>query len=167
MKLIRPIVIASMLLTALPAFADTTVTAELPKDGGKACVGHSGFDSKLQITPDQRAKLGSLHDQYTLSTATKKAELEVAHNDLRRLFAQPSVDKQAVLALQGKINGLKDDLSNQRLNLMLSSSDIFTPEQRAEFAKMHAMGGFRHHRGGHHGEFGGREGGREHGPKVG
>jgi Spy/CpxP family protein refolding chaperone len=165
MKLIRPIVITGMLLSALPAFADSTVTASLPKDGGQACVSKCGFDSKLQITPEQREKLGSLRDQYTLSTATKKAELEVAHNDLRRLFAQPTIDKQAALALQTKINGLKDDLSTQRLNMMLASSDIFTPEQRAEFAKMHAMGGWGH-RGGHHKGMG-HEGGRERGPKVG
>jgi Spy/CpxP family protein refolding chaperone len=169
MKLIKPIVITGMLLSALPAFAQTTVTAELPKDGGKQCAEKCGFQNKLNISQDQRNKLGSLHDQFKLSTAKEQAELEVAHNELRRLFAQPTIDKQSALALQGKINGLKDDLSTQRLNLMLASSDIFTPEQRAQFAKMHADGGFRHHR--HHrgfeGREGGREGGREHGPKVG
>ncbi|MBU6451864.1 MAG: Spy/CpxP family protein refolding chaperone [Cyanobacteria bacterium REEB67] len=168
MKFIRPIVITSMLLSTLPAFADTTVTASLPKDGGQACANKCGFDSKLQLTPEQREKLGSLRDQYTLSTASKKAELEVAHNELRRVFGQPTIDKQAALALQNKINGLKDDLSNQRLNMMLASSDVFTPEQRAQFAKMHAEGAWGHH--GHHrgmGREGGREGSRERGGKIG
>ena len=166
MNLIRPIVVAGMLLSTLPAFAQTSVTAELPKDGGKQCAEKCGFDTKLNVSQDQVNKLGTLHDQFKLSTAKEKAELEVAHSELRRLFSQPTVDKQAALALQGKINGLKDDLSNQRLNLMLASSDIFTPEQRAQFAKMHAMGGFGHHR--HHRGFGseGRESGRERGPKV-
>jgi Spy/CpxP family protein refolding chaperone len=149
MKFIRPILISGLLLSALPAFAQTTVTAELPKDGGKACEGKCSFKSSFQLTPDQKQKLGSLHDQFILSTADKKAQLEVARHDMRRLFEAPTVDKQAVLSLESKINGLKDDLSTARVNMMLASSDIFTPEQRAAFGKMHEMRG-RHHRFGRH-----------------
>jgi len=151
MKLIRPMIITGLLLSALPAFAQTTVTAEVPKEGGKACVGHCGFDSKLKITPDQKQKLGSLRDQFTLANANKKAELQVAHREMRRLMSQPTIDKQGVLALESKINGLRDDLSTARVNMILASSDIFTPEQRAAFGKMREMHGFRHHRGGHEG----------------
>jgi len=168
MKLIRPMIITGLLLSALPAFADSTITAELPKDGGaKQCAGGKfGCDPKLMITPDQKAKLGSLRDQFKLSTADEKAELEVAHGQLRRLFSQPTVDKGAALALQNKINGLRDDLSTAKLNMMLASSDIFTPEQREAFSKMRGMHGGRHHRhGGHH--RGGGEGFRGGDKKVG
>jgi Spy/CpxP family protein refolding chaperone len=159
MKFIRPMIITGLLLSALPAFAQTQVTAELPKEGGKACAGRVGFDSQLKITPEQKQKLGSLHDQFTLSNADKRAQLEVAHNEMRRLFEQPTIDKQAALTLESKINGLKDDLSTARLNLMLSSADIFTPEQRAAFGKMRAQHGFRHHRFGHEGSRGEGSGG--------
>jgi len=148
MKLIRPMIITGLLLSALPAFAQTTVTANVPeKESGKVCAAKVGFDSKLRLSPEQRAKLGTLHDQLTLSTADKKAELEVAHNQMRRLFEQPTIDKQAVLNLEAKINGLKDDLSTARVNMMLASADVLTPEQRAEFGKMHESRGWRHHRG--------------------
>jgi len=150
MKFIRPILISGLLLTALPAFAQSTVTAQLPKDGGKACEGKCAFNSALKITPEQKQKLGSLRDQFTLSTAEKKAELKVAHNEMRRLLQAPSIDKQAVLSLETKINGLRDDLSTARVNMILASSDIFTPDQRAAFAKMHSMHGFKHHRFGRH-----------------
>ena len=154
MKFIRPMIITGLLLTALPAFAQTTVTAQLPNDGTKVCQGKGGFKSTLNITPEQKEKLGSLHDQFILSTADKIAQLEVAHNEMRRLFAQPTIDKQGVLTLESKINGLKDDLSIARVNLKLASSDIFTPEQRAAFGKMRALHGFRHHRFGHEGSRG-------------
>jgi Spy/CpxP family protein refolding chaperone len=150
MKLIRPMVITGLLLSALPAFAQTTVTAQVAKDGGKACLS-KGVESKFKVTPEQRQKLGSLRDQFTLSTADKKAELKVARNEMRRLFQQPTIDKQAVLALESKINGLKDDLSTAKVNMILACSDVFTPEQRAEFGKMHARGGWRHNRGGQEG----------------
>ncbi|MBX9688773.1 MAG: Spy/CpxP family protein refolding chaperone [Candidatus Obscuribacterales bacterium] len=164
MKLIRQLVIASALLSALPAYAQsTTITAELPKDGAKAsCAGKGCFDSKLKPTDEQRQKLGDLRNQFTLSTASKKAELEVAQRQLRDLLGKATIDKQAALDLQGKINGLRADLSNARLSMMLSASDVFTPEQRAEFSKMHHMGGFRH--GGAHGGFHGE--GQRKAPKV-
>ena len=160
MKFIRPMVIAGLLLTAMPAFAQSTVTAQLPKDGGQACQGKVGWNSSLKLTPEQKQKLGTLHDQFILSTADKKAQLKVAHNEMRRLFEAPAIDKQAVLSLETKINGLRDELSVSRVNLMLASSDIFTPEQRAAFEKMRGMHGFRHHHFGHR-EGGAGEGGRE------
>jgi len=167
MKLIRPMIITGLLLSALPAFADSTITAELPKDGAKQCAGGKcSFDPKLQITPEQKAKLGSLRDQFKLSTADKKAELEVAHSQLRRIFSQPTVDKGAALALQSKINGLRDDLSTAKLNMMLASSDIFTPEQREAFSKMRGMHGRHHRHGGFH-HRGGGEGFRGGDKKVG
>ncbi|MBS1996698.1 MAG: Spy/CpxP family protein refolding chaperone [Cyanobacteria bacterium SZAS LIN-2] len=164
MKLVRPMIIAGLLLSALPAFAQTTVTAELPKDGGKACAGKCGFDSALKLTPEQKEKLGSLRDSFKLSTADKKAQLDVAHDQMRRLLEQPTIDKQAALSLQNKINGLKDELSTARLNMMLASADIFTPDQRAAFARMRGMHHSRHQWGGHRGpggEFHGRGDGKQ------
>jgi len=138
-------VITALLLTALPALAETTVTAQVSQDAGQVCQSKSSLRSTLKLTEDQREKLGMLRDQFILSTADKKAQLEVAHNQMRRLFQQPAIDKQAVLTQEAKINALKDDLATAKVNLMLSSSDIFTPEQRVAFGKMHAMRGFRHH----------------------
>lgn len=154
MNLIRPMLITGLLLTAVPAFAQSTVTAQLPKEGGKVSESKGSFKSTLKITSDQKEKLGILHDQFILSSAEKRAELEVAHNEMRRLFEQPTIDKQAVLTLETKINGLKDDLSTARINLKLAMSDVFTPEQRLAFSKFHAMHSWRHHRFGHeqHGE---------------
>ena len=163
MKFTRPMVITALLLTAMPAFAQSTVTAQLPKDGGPACQGRGGLDSSLKLSPDQKQKLGALHDQFILSNADKKAQLQVAHDQMHRLFEASAIDKQAVLSLETKINGLRDDLAVSRVNLMLASADIFTPEQRAAFEKMRGMHGFRHHHFGHReggpGERGSRDGG--------
>lgn len=170
MKLIRPLLIASTLLTTLPAFALPSVTAELPKDGAKkecrqeGCP-QRGFDSKLKLSDEQREKLGSLRDQFKLSTATQQAELEVSYRQMGELLRKPTIDKQAVLALQTKINGLRDNLSNAKVAMMLSASDVFTPEQRAEFSKMHGMrGNWNRHEGGRH-EGGRHEGGRHEGAR--
>lgn len=166
MKIFRTVLTTGLLLSALPAFAGETVTAELPKESAKpSCEGR--FDTKLRLTDEQRSKLGALRDQYTLDTAGKKAQLEVSFRQMHELLRQPTIDKQAVLNLEAKINSLKTDLSTARINVMLASSDVFTAEQRAQFSKMMEWRG--HCEGGHHGRKheGGREMGRgkwEHGP---
>jgi len=107
----------------------TTVVAT---EKGECCPGggqgHGGFG----LTDDQLEKLNSLKERYQASTAAKKAELKVDHTQLRDIMTRPDVDKSAALALQSKVNALRDDLSNQRLGFMLDASQIFTPEQRAK-----------------------------------
>lgn len=115
----------------------------------------------IPLTDDQKAKLGTLRDQYILSTANKKAELMVASRQLNETLHATTVDKSAALTLQGKINNLKADLSTARLNMMLASSDVFTAEQREQMQKMHRMHGWDHkgHGGKGKGECGGPRGG--------
>ncbi len=113
------------------------------------------------LSDDQRGKLRALKNQLTLDTAQKRAELKVGQSQLRELLTKPKVDKQAALDLQSKLNTLKADLSNARLNFMLSASDVFTAEQKEAFRgrmMKRSMGGGRHH--GHGGGCGG--GGRAH-----
>lgn len=167
MKIFRTILTTGLLLSALPAFAGETVTAELPKESAKPSCDGRALDTKLRLTDEQRSKLGALRDQYTLDTAGKKAQLEVSFRQMHELLRQPTIDKQAVLNLEAKINSLRTDLSTARVNVMLASSDVFTAEQRAQFSKMMEWCG--HREGGHHGRRheGGREMGRgkwEHGP---
>jgi len=115
----------------------------------------------IPLTDDQKAKLGTLRDQYILSTANKKAELMVVSRQLKEALHSTNIDKSAALTLQGKINNLKADLSTARLNMMLASSDVFTPEQREQMQKLHRMHGWGHkgHGGKGKGECGGPRGG--------
>ncbi|MBK7840766.1 MAG: hypothetical protein IPJ49_24445 [Candidatus Obscuribacter sp.] len=123
----------------------------------------------IPLTDDQKAKLGTLRDQYILSTANKKAELMVASRQLKETLHATTVDKSAALTLQGKINNLKADLSTARLNMMLASSDVFTAEQREQMQKMHRMHGWGHkgHGGKGKGECGGPRGGGMRGKAFG
>jgi Spy/CpxP family protein refolding chaperone len=53
----------------------------------------------------------------------------------RQLMSKATIDKSAVLSLQSKINSLKADLSNARIDMALTASAVFTPEQREMFSK--------------------------------
>lgn len=146
---------------ALPAFAQGAPEPAVglgPTDGdqplladagrghhrfGKGGPGHhrGGGFAKLNLTDDQKARLGKIKDDYTLSTATKSADLKVAMRQLFENIRSGNPDKSAALASQDKINGLKGELAKARLNMMLASSDVFTPEQKAQMKEMHRGGG--------------------------
>lgn len=102
---------------------------------------HGGGFAKLNLTDDQKSRLGKIKDDYTLSTATKSADLKVAMRQLFENIRSGNPDKSAALASQDKINGLKGELAKARLNMMLASSDVFTPEQKAQMKEMHRGGG--------------------------
>lgn len=158
MKSLTPIALSALMFTALPALAEDGKGGPgvRPVTGVKVCAP----GAKFSLTEDQKDKLSSIRDQYKLSTAQKKAELEVAMHQQRELMGKTTIDKSAVLALQSKINGLKAELSNARIDMALTASAVFTPEQREMFQKrMHGHGhkGPRGDWGGHKGGFRGGE----------
>lgn len=148
MNLSRPIALATMALCALPAFAKDAT----PVESSAALSTHVRPHFKFNMTDEQKSKLSSLKNQYILDTATKKAELKVASNQLREEMGKSSIDKSAAQGLQSKINSLRGELASARLNMLLAAADVFTPEQREAFKKM------RHGRHGHGKSFGGKMG---------
>ena len=151
MKVIHTLAVASLLFIGAPVLADDAQSAN-PQMVAEA---HAAACTKLSpISDEQRKQLSALRDKYELDTAEKKALLHVTGRQLKQVMTSVTVDKSAALALQSKLNALRDDLSNARLSFMLSAGDVFTPEQRAQFKAMRRQG---HHR--HHGHFEGRESG--------
>ncbi len=154
MRLLPSLALGALLLMSTPVFAQDAPSVVEPE----IAQAQVSIDPTLKVTAEQRDKLMALRNQYILDTATKKAELQVAKSQLRSVFKKPTIDKSAAISLQGKINGLKGDLSTARLNLKLAAADVFTAEQRASFSKMRhgyghkrgcgpSRGGFRGHGG--------------------
>jgi Spy/CpxP family protein refolding chaperone len=167
MKLLSTLALSGLLLMGLPAFAQE----DQAPSGNAQFVAEAHAPAACAaispITDTQRQALSALRDKYELDTAENKALLHVTQRQLRRTVTATTVDKGAALALQAKVNGLRDGLANAKLNFVLAMGDVFTPEQRAAFKRMHG----RHHggRSGHRrfGEEGGsrrQEGGK---PSVG
>ena len=137
------LLVLGMTLSASAVLAQNSPT-EVSQDRD-AFLSHRSGGPRMSLTPEQREKLGAIRDQFTLDTATKKAQLQVQKHQLRELLTKPTVDKQAVLSLNDKLNGLKADLSNARLQMMLASGDVFTPEQKQQMRERMSRGGMRGH----------------------
>jgi Spy/CpxP family protein refolding chaperone len=139
--------------------------------GGGACQkgGHCGGGARMNLSDAQLEKMGSLKNKYADSTSAEKAQLGTLFRQMKDVISKPEIDRAQAVALQSKINAVKDDLSTARLNLKLDEIAVLTPDQREQIH--HRMlereafgGGQRHHghfgRGGHegHGGHGGHSG---------
>ena len=167
-KFVKTLLIASTLI-GLPAMAQSNVEkAQVTqvKVGGQSCA-KAGFErkhefgKKLGLTDNQLEKIATLKDQSRTSMAPEFAQMKELRDQLKIAITKSDVSAQDDLALQGKINTLRDQISNQKLQEKLNFMAILTPEQRETIRhKMLVSEAFG--RGGEHGFRGERGGGLGH-----
>src|SRR6516162_8161746 len=83
-----------------------------------------------RLSTAQLEKLTALKDKFNLDTAAEKAQLKADRHELFDLLSKPTVDKEQVLSLNTKMNTLKNQISDARINLLLASSEVLTPQQK-------------------------------------
>lgn len=145
------------------AVADTDENA-LPGDdvlafapGGAMAACPAG--KHMSFTDEQLEKLNSLKNQMADAVGPKRLELSTQMRQLKDLITQPSVDRSKITSIQGKINSLRDQICDLKLNYRLDTLAVLTDEQKKElrhhYLIRNVMGGHKRHGGwGHHG-FGG------------
>lgn len=127
------------LLCMSPAIAQET-PVDADSSGRSKFVAESGERQsesykQFSMSEEQQTKLRALKDQFSVQTAEKKAQLKADQHKLFELMSQATIDRGAVSSLHAKVNSLRTELSDARLNHMLSVSEVFTPEQRAQMRK--------------------------------
>lgn len=122
----------------------------------------------MSLSDEQLEKMGALRNKFLDSTSAQRTELESAMRQLKDVFTKSEIDRQKALEIQSRINTLKSDLANARLNFKLESLNVLTAEQREKIRHRmllsEAFGG-RGFAGAHHGKF--RHARPMHGPKPG
>jgi Spy/CpxP family protein refolding chaperone len=131
---------------------------------GSSCAAHrefnkqGSFGKKLGLTDDQLTKIASLKDQGRVTTAPQKAQLRGLNDQLKDVLTKPELDKQQALSIESKINDLRAQLANERLEQRIDFMSILTPQQkdtlRHKMLVSEAFGGSGGHHMRHH--FGGR-----------
>lgn len=136
--------------------ADSTTTVDSgAKKGcptGKCGTKRGGMFEALGITTDQLEKMNTMKLDFEKANAPKKTELMTLSKELRDDMTKPGVSKSELIALQGKINDIKSQLSTNRVGYMADKMAILTDDQKAkirEFSLKRSFGP--HHRGGHGG----------------
>ncbi len=148
MKLTRVLFVLAVLALGLKP-ADPVRAQETTKFGPEsfliaygASTPSLGFSAMLEtpcnpplpkLTDEQLSRLTGIRDQYRIATASKHAEQQAIFHKFGEILSQSQIDKQGVKNLHGKLDSIRGELSQARLNMMLDSAEVFSPEQRKEF----------------------------------
>lgn len=141
-KFVKTLVIASTLI-GIPAFAQTSsgtasgvgVEKAQVNVSAKSCHGgkferRGSFGKKLGLTDTQLEKIASLKDKSRVETAAQKAQLKALSDQLKLVVTRPDANSQEAFQVQSKINDLRSQLANEKLQQRLDFMAVLTPEQK-------------------------------------
>ena len=113
-------------------------------------------EAGLSLSDDQLEKIAKLRNDFSDAAGTKVVQLRSLMRQQKDLMTQEKVDKSQVLDIQNKINNIKTDLSNAKLNVRLDTLALLTPDQKQKIRhkalqrEVFGAGGFKgkhgHHR---------------------
>ncbi len=147
-------------------------------EGPDMAVG-AGFASQasLALSDEQLEKIAKLKAELSDSQSPKMNELRSLSRQLKDALSAENPQKGKVMEIQSKINSLKADLSNARLNAKLETLAVLNPEQKQKlrhaslerqvFGARASRGGRRGHGMQKRGRFGGPGGACPGGPHAG
>ncbi len=145
----------SELMAILPPQEAMAVLPDAPNAGEEATVGagmtggpdhggpghegpwghrHNGMLGALQgplaVTDDQYEKLYSLKNQYLDTVGPKALQMGQLSRKLKDTLCSSSLDAKAAADLGSRINGLKSEIAQAKMDRMIASAQVLTSDQR-------------------------------------
>jgi periplasmic protein CpxP/Spy len=123
---------------------DGTMMAHGPMGahGGTGGRGGGMFDGMLgrmldrvNATPEQRAKIQQIMQKQSGDLRAQREAGRALRQQAMTLFAQPTVDANAVEAVRQKQLAMHDEATKRMTAAMLEISGVLTPEQRKQIAE--------------------------------
>ena len=105
---------------------------------GKRRGGYGGMKQvleQLNLTPEQSQQIEAIHERFHSDNETLYQEMRTNHQQLRSLLASDASEEQLRQQHQN-IQGLRQQLGNNRFETMLQVREILTPEQRTQMAEL-------------------------------
>lgn len=92
----------------------------------------------VNATPEQRTQVKQIMDAARTDLQAQREAGRALHEQMRQLFAQPTVDARAAETLRLQALAQHDAASKRMMQAMLEVSRVLTPEQRARLAELGA-----------------------------
>lgn len=105
---------------------------------------------ELGLTEDQVDKLADMRFAHQKEMIKKRAVLDEARLELRRLMNKAEVDKKAALSRQERISTIKADIARMKLDHRLGMREVLSGEQLDKWMEMrreHGSRGRMHNKG--------------------
>jgi Spy/CpxP family protein refolding chaperone len=91
----------------------------------------------LGLDEKQKETVKAIHLKTKKDMIRKKADVDIAHMELRELLGKDPVDLQAAEAKVKQIESLKTDMKMTHIKAREEIKLVLTPEQKKKFAAMH------------------------------
>ena len=135
---------------ALIALAGFAVAAG-PGYGLGRNVNCPGGIDRLNLTPEQKTKIGELQEKHWKDTVSLRNEMQTKRLELRTFWTAPAPDKNKILAKQKELNELRDKMQAKATEFQLDIRKVLTPEQAAQMGTLASGMGSHHRMMGRHG----------------
>ena len=89
----------------------------------------AGVLSKLELTAEQRERLGKLQDTFQKDSFKLRLKLEEKQLELRRLLLKDSPEEEEIEALVDEMGTVWAEIQKKSISFKMSLEDIFTEEQ--------------------------------------
>ena len=90
----------------------------------------------VNATAEQRAQVKQIMDAARTDLSAQREAGRALHDQMRQLFAQPTVDARAAETLRQQQLVQHDATSKRMMQAMLDVSRVLTPEQRAKLSEL-------------------------------
>jgi Spy/CpxP family protein refolding chaperone len=145
-------VVAAVALLALPFAAQ----AKGVREGRGPRGGEMGpLLAGLNLTADQQKQIDTLRQQQRDRVKPLREQMKGKMQEMRALWMADKPDRNAILAKHQEMDGIRQQLTVERVDHRLALLQILTPEQRAQIKARLAEGPKGRHGHGPHGEMGG------------
>lgn len=120
------VIIAALLVLVAPAWAQGP-----PPEGGPE--GGPQHKKRLGLTDEQMEKLDAIRLETDKLNIKIRAEVEITERELQHELKQDEIDKAKVDKLVAKLADLHGQMLRTRIDSLLKTKEILTPEQYKKF----------------------------------
>ncbi len=120
-----------------------------PHRGDRPHWGKGDFGSALNLTPEQKDKIGELRKRFKEENAQLIGTMVTKKIEIQSLWSNPNADPTAIQAKEKEMRALQNEMRDKAVQMRLEARKILTPEQIARlgqgrgFGRCGGRGGFR------------------------
>jgi Spy/CpxP family protein refolding chaperone len=92
--------------------------------------------AKLELPAEQKTAVQAVIDQAKPTGEKLREDVKTAHEAMRTLLEQPTVDEAAVMAQADAVGAAMTESRKHDLRTLLQVRALLTPEQRTQFEKL-------------------------------
>ena len=136
------VTVMALLVTALLATATLAFGPGRGPGYGPSGRGDFGGFGELNLTADQKTKLGELRDAQFKDVKPLREAMFAKRDELRKLWLEPNPDQAKIAAAQKEMRSVRDQMQDRMTAFRLDAYKVLTPEQQEKVKSFAAGRGF-------------------------